>query len=39
MRGLPAPRWLTVTAWLIAAILIALNLKLILDVALGGVVI
>jgi manganese transport protein len=35
MRGLPAPRWLTLTAWLIAAVLIALNLKLILDVATG----
>ncbi|MDE3028535.1 MAG: Nramp family divalent metal transporter, partial [Paracoccaceae bacterium] len=35
MNGLPAPRWLTLTCWVIAAVVIALNLKLIWDVAMG----
>jgi manganese transport protein len=35
MNGHPAPRWLTVATALIAAVLIALNLKLIWDVATG----
>ena len=35
MNGYPAPRWLTLATGLIAAVLIALNLKLIYDVALG----
>ncbi|VAW00243.1 Manganese transport protein MntH [hydrothermal vent metagenome] len=37
MGGLPAPRWLTSVCWGIAVVLIALNLKLIFDVATGGV--
>ncbi len=37
MGGLPAPRWLTSVCWGIALVLIALNLKLIFDVATGGV--
>ena len=37
MRGLPAPRWLTAAAWGIAAVVIALNLKLIYDVLSGGI--
>jgi manganese transport protein len=36
MRGLPAPRWHTGACAVIAAIIIALNLKLILDVVGGG---
>jgi len=36
MRGLPAPRWLTVATAIIAAIIIALNIKLIYDVASGA---
>ena len=35
MNGLPAPLWLTLATGLIAVILIALNLKLIFDVATG----
>ena len=37
MGGLPAPRWLTSVCGVIALVLIALNLKLIFDVATGGV--
>lgn len=37
MKGLQAPRWMTYTAWLIAAIVIVLNTKLIYDVATGAV--
>ena len=37
MQGLRAPRWLTVAAWAIAAIVITLNAKLIWDVAMGNV--
>ena len=37
MNGLPAPRWLTHAAWLITVIIVALNLKLIWDVATGAV--
>jgi manganese transport protein len=36
MGALVAPRWLTVLAGLVAAIIIALNVKLLLDMALGG---
>ena len=36
MNGLPAPRWLTWAAWLIAVVVVGLNLKLILDVATGA---
>jgi manganese transport protein len=37
MGDLPAPRWLTTVCWVIAAVLIFLNLKLIFDVATGAV--
>ena len=37
MRGLPAPRWLTLVAWAITVIIVSLNLKLIWDVATGAV--
>jgi len=37
MRGLPAPKWLTWACWIIAAVLIALNLNLIKDVLTGSV--
>jgi manganese transport protein len=37
MKGLHAPRWMTVTAWLIALVVIMLNIKLIYDVATGAV--
>jgi len=37
MGDLPAPRWLTTICWVIAAVLIFLNLKLIFDVATGAV--
>lgn len=37
MGGLPAPRWLTTVCWVIALVLIALNMKLIFDVATGAV--
>ena len=37
MRGLPAPRWLTVMCWVIAAIVISLNIKLIYEVASGTI--
>ena len=37
MNGLPAPRWLTWACWIISAIIITLNLKLIYDVATGAV--
>ncbi|MFT6658972.1 Nramp family divalent metal transporter [Maritalea sp.] len=37
MGDLPAPRWLTSICWLIALVLIVLNLKLIFDVATGAV--
>ncbi len=37
MNGLPAPRWQTVACAVIAAIIIALNLKLIFDVTTGAV--
>ena len=30
MRGLPAPRWLTVVAWIVAALVIALNVTLLI---------
>ncbi len=38
MRGLAAPRWLTVSCWGITVIVVGLNLKLIFDVASGSVV-
>jgi manganese transport protein len=38
MRGLAAPRWLTVACWVITVIVVGLNLKLIFDVASGSVV-
>ena len=38
MRGLAAPRWLTVSCWVITVIVVGLNLKLIFDVASGLVV-
>jgi manganese transport protein len=37
MQGLPAPRWLTLACAVIAVIVIALNLKLIFDVATGAI--
>ncbi len=37
MGGLHAPRWLTATCWVIAAVVIVLNMKLLLDVAAGNV--
>ena len=37
MNGLAAPRWLTWSAWIITVIIVALNLKLIYDVASGAV--
>ncbi len=37
MNGLHAPRWMTVTAWVIAIIVIVLNVKLIYDVATGAI--
>ncbi|WP_322866534.1 Nramp family divalent metal transporter [Aquicoccus sp. G2-2] len=37
MQGLRAPRWMTWSAWIIAAIVITLNLKLIWDVSMGNV--
>ncbi len=37
MNGLPAPRWLTVSAWVITVVIVTLNLKLIYDVATGAV--
>ncbi len=37
MNGLQAPRWMSVTAWLIAIVVIVLNIKLIYDVATGVV--
>jgi manganese transport protein len=37
MNGLQAPRWVTLLAWLIAAVVIALNLKLLYDVGTGAV--
>jgi manganese transport protein len=36
MNGLPAPRWLTISAWTITVIIVTLNLKLIYDVATGA---
>ncbi len=39
MNGLPAPRWLSVSAWIITVVIVALNLKLIYDVATGAVTI
>ncbi|HGG04308.1 MAG TPA: divalent metal cation transporter [Aliiroseovarius sp.] len=39
MNGLPAPRWLTIAAWVITIIVVTLNLKLIFDVATGAVAI
>ncbi len=36
MNGLPAPRWLTVSAWVITVIVVGLNLKLIWDAANGA---
>ncbi len=36
MNGLPAPRWLTIAAWIITVIVVGLNLKLIWDVANGA---
>lgn len=39
MNGLPAPRWLTVACWVITLVVVTLNLKLILDVAMGSVTI
>jgi len=37
MNGLHAPLWMTITAWLIAIIVIVLNVKLIYDVATGAI--
>jgi len=37
MKGLAAPKWVTVLAWLIATVVIILNLKLIYDVTTGAV--
>ncbi len=37
MNGLAAPRWLTVSAWVITVVIVTLNLKLIFDVATGAV--
>lgn len=37
MKGLPAPRWLTFAAWMIAVIVITLNMKLLWDVANGAI--
>jgi len=37
MKGLPAPRWLTASAWVITVIIVTLNLKLIYDVATGAI--
>lgn len=37
MKGLPAPRWLTFAAWIIAVVVIALNMKLLWDVANGAI--
>ncbi len=39
MNGLAAPRWLTVSAWVITVVIVTLNLKLIFDVATGAVTI
>ncbi len=39
MKGLQAPRWMTITAWIIALVVIVLNIKLIYDVATGAVAI
>jgi manganese transport protein len=36
MGPLVAPRWLTVSAWVIALVIIVLNLKLLIDTATGG---
>jgi len=36
MNGLPAPRWLTIAAWIITVIVVGLNMKLIWDVATGA---
>jgi manganese transport protein len=36
MGELVAPRWLTIAAWLVAAIVIVLNVKLLYDTATGG---
>ncbi len=38
MKGLQAPLWVTITAWVIAITVIVLNVKLIYDVATGAVV-
>ncbi|MCG5029671.1 divalent metal cation transporter, partial [[Ruminococcus] torques] len=35
MGELVAPRWLAATAWVIAAVLVGLNLKLLFDTAMG----
>ncbi len=37
MNGLRAPRWLTVSCWVITVIIVTLNLKLIYDVASGAI--
>lgn len=37
MNGLPSPRWLTHSAWVITIIIVTLNLKLIYDVMTGAV--
>ena len=39
MNGLEAPRWLTVACWIIAAMVVSLNIKLLWDVATGATVI
>jgi manganese transport protein len=36
MGALVAPRWLTAIAAVVAAIIVALNVKLLYDVAIGG---
>ena len=37
MKGLQAPPWMTISAWIIAIVVIVLNIKLIYDVATGAV--
>ena len=36
MGALVAPRWVAVLAWLVTAIIISLNMKLLFDMATGG---
>ena len=37
MKGLAAPKWLTISCWIIAIIVISLNMKLLWDVANGAI--